>query len=217
VQDAKRTAPRPQDGDLDPPQHEGPALDAGGVAEPEEADGGEAEGSRREGMHGSRLSHPQCKTGGMAELKERVRRDLTAAMKSRDDLRASTLRMALTAIRNAEVAGKEQRELSDDEVTEVITSEAKKRREAAQAFADAERPELASKETAEAAILMEYLPEQLDAEAIRAIVTETVEELGVGGDGMRAMGRVMGALQPKVKGRAEGGVVAAEVKRQLGA
>jgi uncharacterized protein YqeY len=153
----------------------------------------------------------------MAELKERVRRDLTAAMKSRDDLRASTLRMALTAIRNAEVAGKEQRELSDDEVTEVITSEAKKRREAAQAFSDAQRPELAGKETAEAAILMDYLPAQLDAEAIRAIVTETVEELGVAGDGMRAMGRVMGALQPKVKGRAEGGTVAAEVKRQLGA
>jgi uncharacterized protein YqeY len=153
----------------------------------------------------------------MAELKERVRRDLTAAMKSRDDLRASTLRMALTAIRNAEVAGKEQRELSDEEVTEVIGSEAKKRREAAQAFADAERPELATKETAEAAILMEYMPEQLDAGAIRALVTETVAELGVAGDGMRAMGRVMGALQPKVKGRAEGGAVAAEVKRQLGA
>ena len=153
----------------------------------------------------------------MAELKERVRRDLTDAMKSRDELRASTLRLALTAIRNAEVAGKEQRELSDGEVTDVLGSEAKKRREAAQAFADAGRPELATKETAEAAILMDYLPEQLDADAIRALVTETVEELGVAGEGMKAMGRVMGALQPKVKGRAEGGVVAAEVKRQLGA
>lgn len=153
----------------------------------------------------------------MAELKARVRRDLTDAMKSRDELRASTLRLALTAIRNAEVAGKEQRELSDSEVTDVLGSEAKKRREAAQAFADAGRPELASKETAEAAILMDYLPEQLDADAIQALVTETVEELGVAGEGMRAMGRVMGALQPKVKGRAEGGVVAAEVKRQLGA
>lgn len=153
----------------------------------------------------------------MAELKARVRRDLTDAMKSRDELRASTLRLALTAIRNAEVAGKEQRELSDGEVTDVLGSEAKKRREAAQAFADAGRPELASKETAEAAILMDYLPEQLDADAIQALVTETVEELGVAGEGMRAMGRVMGALQPKVKGRAEGGVVAAEVKRQLGA
>ena len=153
----------------------------------------------------------------MAELKARVRRDLTDAMKSRDELRASTLRLALTAIRNAEVAGKEQRELSDGEVTDVLGSEAKKRREAAQAFADAGRPELASKETAEAAILMDYLPEQLDADAIQALVTETVKELGVAGEGMRAMGRVMGALQPKVKGRAEGGVVAAEVKRQLGA
>jgi len=153
----------------------------------------------------------------MAELKARVRRDLTDAMKSRDELRASTLRLALTAIRNAEVAGKEQRELSDGEVTDVLGSEAKKRREAAQAFADAGRPELATKETAEAAILMDYLPEQLDADAIQALVAETVEELGVAGEGMKAMGRVMGALQPKVKGRAEGGVVAAEVKRQLGA
>ena len=153
----------------------------------------------------------------MAELKAQVRRDLTDAMKSRDELRASTLRLALTAIRNAEVAGKEQRELSDGEVTDVLGSEAKKRREAAQAFADAGRPELASKETAEAAILMDYLPEQLDADAIQALVTETVKELGVAGEGMGAMGRVMGALQPKVKGRAEGGVVAAEVKRQLGA
>jgi uncharacterized protein YqeY len=151
----------------------------------------------------------------MAELKEQVRRDLTAAMKGRDELRASTLRMALTAIRNAEVAGDAQRELSDDEVTAIIGSEAKKRREAAQAFADAERPELATKETAEAAILMDYLPEQLDEAAIRQIVTEAIEELGVAGEGMRAMGRVMGAIKPKVQDRADGAVVAAEVKRQL--
>jgi uncharacterized protein len=153
----------------------------------------------------------------MAELKERVRRDLTAAMKSRDELRASTLRMALTAIRNAEVAGDSQRELSDDEVTTIIGSEAKKRREAAQAFADAERPELATKETAEAAILMDYLPEQLDEAAIQQIVTDAIEELGVAGEGMRAMGRVMGAIKPKVQDRADGATVAAEVKRQLGA
>jgi uncharacterized protein YqeY len=153
----------------------------------------------------------------MADLKERVRRDLTAAMKSRDELRASTLRMTLTAIRNAEVAGDTQRELSDDEVTAILGSEAKKRREAAQAFADAERPELATKETAEAAILMDYLPEQLDAAAIEQIVTEAIDELGVADDGMRAMGRVMGAIKPRVKDRADGGTVAAEVKRQLGA
>lgn len=153
----------------------------------------------------------------MAELKERVRRDLTAAMKSRDELRASTLRMALTAIRNAEVSGTQQCELSDDEVTTILGSEAKKRREAAQAFADAERPELANKETAEAAILKEYLPEQLDTDAIQAIVGEAIDELGVADEGMRAMGRVMGAIKAKVKDRADGGEVAAEVKRQLGA
>ncbi|HYJ68946.1 MAG TPA: GatB/YqeY domain-containing protein [Nocardioidaceae bacterium] len=153
----------------------------------------------------------------MAELKDRVRRDLTGAMKSRDELRASTLRMTLTAIRNAEVAGDRERELSDDEVTAIIGTEAKKRREAAQAFADAERPELATKETAEAAILMDYLPEQLDAAAIEQIVSGAIEELGVAGDGMRAMGRVMGTIKPKVKDRADGAAVAAEVKRQLGA
>lgn len=153
----------------------------------------------------------------MAALKDRLRTDLTAAMKARDSLRASTLRMVLTAVTNAEVAGKQARELSDDDVLGVLTSEAKKRREAAEAFDAGQRPELAQKERDETAVLAEYLPEQLTAEEVRDLVTTTIDQLGVAGDGMKAMGRVMGALQPQVKGRADGGVVAAEVKKALGA
>lgn len=153
----------------------------------------------------------------MSALKDRLRSDLTASMKARDALRSSTLRMVLTAVTNAEVAGKEARELSDDDVLTVLTSEAKKRREAAEAFDAGNRPELAQKERDEAAVLAEYLPEQLSADEVRALVTSTIEQLGVAGDGMKAMGRVMGALQPQVKGRADGGVVAAEVKKALGA
>lgn len=152
----------------------------------------------------------------MSELKDRLRTDLTASIKAREEVRTSTLRMALTAITNAEVAGKQTRELSDDDVVGVLSSEAKKRREAAEAFDAAERPEQAAKERAEAAVLADYLPEPLDAAQIAALVTETIAALGVGGDGIRAMGKVMGALGPRTKGRADGGVVAAEVRRQLG-
>ncbi|MGI8612411.1 MAG: GatB/YqeY domain-containing protein [Nocardioidaceae bacterium] len=153
----------------------------------------------------------------MTGLKDRVRADLTAAMKGREELRASTLRMVLAAITNAEVAGKQARQLSDDEVLAVIGSESKKRREAALAFSAGGRPELADKETAEAAILAGYLPEQLSSDEVAAVVTGAVAQVGAAGQGMQAMGRVMGIVQPQVKGRADGSAVAAEVKRQLGA
>jgi uncharacterized protein YqeY len=148
-------------------------------------------------------------------LKERLRTDLTASIKSRDALRSSTLRMVLTSITNAEVAGKESRELTDEDVLGVLTSESKKRREAAEAFADAGREEQAEKERAEAAVIAGYLPEQLSAEEIDDLVAQTIDGLGVREDGMRAMGRVMGALTPKTKGRADGGLVAAAVRREL--
>lgn len=154
--------------------------------------------------------------GGVSDLKDRLRTDLTAAIKSRDEVRSSTLRMVLSAITNAEVAGKQARELSDDDVVGVLSSEAKKRREAATAFDDAGRAESAAKERAEAAVIAEYLPEQLSEDEIKDLVTSTIAALGVAGDGMRAMGKVMGALQPQVKGRADGAVVSAEVRRQLG-
>ena len=149
----------------------------------------------------------------MSALKDRLRADLTTAMKARDEVRSSTLRMVLTAITNAEVAGKEARELTDEDIIGVLTTEAKKRREAATAFADGGRAEMADKEDAEAAVIAEYLPEQMSAEEIEALVTATIAELGVAGDGMKAMGRVMGVLTPQTRGRADGGVVAAEVRR----
>lgn len=152
----------------------------------------------------------------MSTLKDRLRTDLTAAMKARDALRSSTLRMALTAISNAEVAGDAVRELSDEEVVDLLTKEAKRRREAAAAFEEGGRVESAEKERAEAAVIADYLPEQLDQAAIAAVVEETIADLGVAGEGMKAMGRVMGAVQPKVKGRADGSAVAAEVRRRLG-
>lgn len=153
----------------------------------------------------------------MSALKDQLHSDLTTSMKARDALRTSVLRMVLTAITNAEVSGKEVRELSDEDVLTVLGAEAKKRREAATAFAEGNRPELAEKETAEAAILAEYLPTQLTADEITAVVTAAVESAGAAGEGMKAMGKVMGIVSPQVKGKADGGVVAAEVKRQLGA
>jgi len=151
----------------------------------------------------------------MSDLKDKLRTDLTASIKARDGLRSSTLRMVLTSITNAEVSGKESRELTDEDVLGVLTSESKKRREAAEAFAEAGRDEQAAKERAEAEVIADYLPEQLSTEEIDALVAQTIDELGVRDDGMRAMGRVMGVLTPKTKGRADGGAVAAAVRRAL--
>lgn len=152
----------------------------------------------------------------MSALKDRLRQDLTTAIKARDELRSSTIRMVLTAITNAEVSGKEARELSDDDVVGVLSSEAKKRREAATAFEDAGRTEMAAKEKAEAALLADYLPDQLGAEEIAALVTAAIAQTGAAEEGMRAMGKVMGVVTSQTKGRADGGAVAAEVRRQLG-
>ena len=152
---------------------------------------------------------------GMSALKDRLRSDLTTAIKARDEVRSSTLRMVLTAITNAEVAGKEHRELSDDDIVGVLSTEAKKRREAATAFEDGGRAEMAAKEKAEAAVLADYLPEQLSAEDVSAIVAAAIEQVGAAGAGMKAMGKVMGVVQPQTRGRADGGAVAAEVRRQL--
>lgn len=152
----------------------------------------------------------------MSTLKEQLRTDLTTAMKARDEVRSSTLRMILTAVTNAEVAGKVAKELTDDEVLTVLAAEAKKRREAAVAFEEGDRPESAAKERAEAAVIQDYLPEQLGPEEIAAIVTAAVEQAGAAGAGPKAMGQVMGIVQPQIKGRADGAAVAAEVRRQLG-
>ncbi len=151
-------------------------------------------------------------------LKERLRADLTAAMKARDELVKATLRMTLTAIGNAEVAGSTARELDDAEVLKVITKEAKKRAESAEAFSAAGREELAAQERAEGEVLARYLPAQLSDEELtelaRRAVEETAAELGER-PGPRQMGQVMKRATAAAAGRAEGGRVAAAVKRLL--
>ncbi|MGH3330434.1 MAG: GatB/YqeY domain-containing protein [Nocardioidaceae bacterium] len=152
----------------------------------------------------------------MSDLKDRLRSDLTTSIKSRDEVRSSTLRMVLTAITNAEVSGKQSRELTDEDVLGVLSTEAKKRREAAEAFEQAGRTEMAAKERDEAEVIADYLPEPLTEQEVADLVTSAIAQLGVAGEGMRAMGKVMGVIQSKVKGRADGAAVAAEVRRQLG-
>lgn len=154
----------------------------------------------------------------MAELKGRLRADLTSAIKARDTTTVATLRMALSAVATEEVAGKTSRELSDDDVLVVLSREAKKRREAAEAFAGAGRGELAARERAEAEVLARYLPVQLGDEQIAQLVAEAVDEVaGQLGErpGPRQMGPVMKVATTRVAGRAEGSRVAAAVRAAL--
>lgn len=150
----------------------------------------------------------------MPELKDRLHADLNTAMKARDELTTATLRMALTAVTNEEVAGKVARELSDDDVLKVLAREEKKRREAAEAFDQAGRGELADRERAEGEVLKAYLPAQLDdaelAELVRAAIAES------GATSMQQMGAVMKVVQPTVAGRADGKRISDEVRKQLG-
>ncbi|WP_433371735.1 GatB/YqeY domain-containing protein [Actinoplanes sp. CA-142083] len=150
----------------------------------------------------------------MGTLKDRLNDDLHTAMKARDELTTATLRMALAAVRNAEVAGTEARALTDDEVLAVLGKESKKRREAATAFADANRPEQAAKEREEGEVIERYLPKQLTDDEIADLVKSALA--GGGFTGKAQMGPAMKAAQAAVAGRAEGGRVAAEVRRQLG-
>jgi uncharacterized protein len=148
------------------------------------------------------------------ELKARIQTDLTNAMRSRDQVRLRTLRMALASIRNEEVSGTAH-ELSDEDVVKVLTREAKKRREAAEAFEAAGRAEQAEAERAEGDVLADYLPAQLSDDEIASLVSAAIAETGAAG--MPGLGKVMKAVTPQVAGRAEGARVAAEVRRQLGA
>jgi len=147
------------------------------------------------------------------ELKERLRADLNSAMRARDQVRLRTLRMALTSITNEEVAGETARELSDDEVVRVLTREARKRREAAEAFESAGRAEQAAAERAEGDVLAGYLPAQLTDDELTAIVAAAIAETGA--TGMPGMGKVMKTVTPRIAARADGARVAAEVRRQL--
>jgi uncharacterized protein len=149
----------------------------------------------------------------MADLKARLQADLTTAMKARDELTTATVRMALTAVTTEEVAGKVARELTDDEVLRVLTKEAKKRREAAEAFAAAGRSQQADRELAEETVLAGYLPAQLSDAELGELVRAAVAEAGASEP--RQMGAVMKLAQPRVAGRADGRRVSDEVRRQL--
>jgi len=146
-------------------------------------------------------------------LKEKIQSDLTAAMRARDELRSGTIRMVLTAIKNEEVSGKEARELSDSEVITVLSREAKKRREAAEAYEQAGAKDRASNEKAEGVIIAEYLPAQLSEAEIKDLIAAAIAETGAAGP--QQMGLVMKSIQPKIAGRADGGLVSSLVKAAL--
>lgn len=149
----------------------------------------------------------------MGELKDRLHTDLTAAMRARDAVRTGTLRMALTAITTAEVAGQEAKQLTDDDVIAVLTKESRKRREAATAYRDAGHEDRAANEEAEAKVLADYLPAALSDEELAALVDAAIAETGA--TSPREMGQVMKVLKPQVTGRADGAAVAAAVKARL--
>lgn len=149
----------------------------------------------------------------MATLKDQLRADLTAAMKSRDDVRTRTLRMALTEISKEEVSGASAHDLADSDVERILAREAKRRREAAEAFKGAGRDDKATAELAEGEVLAGYLPSQLSDSELSSLVAAAIAELGVAGP--KAMGQVMKVVTPRTAGRAEGGRVAAIVRRML--
>ena len=152
----------------------------------------------------------------MTNLKEQLHTDLTAAIKAKDSLTSGTLRMVLSAITNEEVSGKEARVLNDQDMITVLNREAKKRKEAATAYDEAKRPELADKERAELEIIQAYLPAALSDEDLAKIIASAVAEISASGaTGPSAMGAVMKIVSPQVAGRADGGAVAAAVKSAL--
>ena len=146
-------------------------------------------------------------------LKEKLQNDLTDAMRARDEIRSSTIRMILTSIKNEEVAGKEARELNDAEMITVLSREAKKRREAAEAFDQAGAKDRADQERAEGVVIGEYLPKQLTEDEIKSLVAAAMAETGASTPAQ--MGLVMKSLQPKIAGKADGGLVSSLVKAAL--
>jgi len=154
----------------------------------------------------------------MSDLKATLQADLTVATKASDKVTLGTLRMALAAVTNEEVSGKEARELSDAEIITVLSKEAKKRRESIEAYNAAGRQDLADIEAAELAVLDKYLPAALTAAELESLIATAVAEAKAAGlEGMKAMGAVMKTLQPQISGRADGGAVSAAVKAALGA
>ena len=146
-------------------------------------------------------------------LKERLKSDLTEAIRARDEVRAGTIRMALTSITNEEVAGKEARILTDAEIITVLSREAKKRREAAEAYDSAGSKERGDRERAEGLVIADYLPSQLSEGELQEMIKAAIVETGASGPS--GMGQVMKVLSPKIAGRADGSKVSAAVKAAL--
>ena len=146
-------------------------------------------------------------------IKEQLQSDLTEAIRSRNEIVSGTIRMVLTSIRNEEVSGKEERTLADAEIITVLTREAKKRREAAEAFADAGRADKAELEKAEGEVIAKYLPAQMSEDDVKKLVAAAIAQSGAAGPG--DMGKVMGILKPQVAGKADGGLVSGLVKAAL--
>lgn len=146
-------------------------------------------------------------------IKENLRSDLTEAIRGRDEITSSTIRMVLTAITNEEVAGKEARVLSDDEVITVLSREAKKRREASEAFENAGRADKAALEKAEGEVIAKYLPTQLSVDEIKKLIADAIASTGAAGPA--DMGKVMGAVKPLIAGKADGSIVSTLVKEAL--
>ena len=146
-------------------------------------------------------------------LKETLQSDLTEAIRSRDELTSGTIRMVLTAITNEEVSGKTARTLSDAEIIAVLSREAKKRREAAEAFADAGRADRAAQEKSEGEVIARYLPEQLSEDEIKKLITDAIAQTGASGPA--GMGQVMKLISPQTAGKADGGMVSSLVKAAL--
>ena len=146
-------------------------------------------------------------------LKETLQSDLTEAIRSRDEMSSGTIRMVLTAITNEEVSGKSARVLTDAEIITVLSREAKKRREAAEAFADAGRADRATAELEEGKVIAKYLPEQLSEDDLKKLIADAIAETGA--TGPSGMGQVMKLIQPKIAGKADGGLVSTLVKAAL--
>ena len=147
-------------------------------------------------------------------LKEKLQADLTEAIRGRDEVKSGTIRMLLSAITNEEVAGKTAKVLTDAEIITVLSREKKKRREAVEAFTAAKRDDLANKEKAEGVIIAQYLPEQLSEAEIKKMIADAITETNAAAPA--GMGLVMKVLQPKIAGKADGGVVSGLVKAALG-
>lgn len=152
----------------------------------------------------------------MALSKQSIRDDLTVAMKARDAEVTGTLRMLLAAVGNAEVAGKEQIELSHDQIITIIRAETKKRVDSAELYTTGGRPELAAKEQSEIAILARYMPAEMPDDELNAIIAAAIAEAAAAGNtGPKAMGAVMKAVKEKVGGNVDGGRMSAAVKAAL--